>query len=162
MGSRDLIRIELDKNQINNDNKNLNQNQQINKKNHSRCCSDYRAGTAECQGATLNSSSGHPHVWFHLGLQPWNLLCFLCHPTAARKGKERMQILPRSKYQPLGGSACSTVQLSKWERTTGTEEAVGSNTSMAGSSEKAYLKGIGSKLSLRNGGKRKRVVPRTG
>lgn len=33
---------------------------------------------------------------------------------------------------------------------------------MAGSSEKAYLKGIGSKLSLRNDGKRKRVVPQTG
>lgn len=73
-----------------------------------------------------------------------------------------MQILPRSKHQPMGGSARSTVKHSKCARTTGTKEAVGGNTNMAGSSEKAYLKGIGSKLSLRNDGKRKRVVPQTG
>lgn len=146
--------LELDKNQINN-NKKIKPKQT---KKQSRCCSD----TGEGQGAMLTSSSGHPYVWFLLGLQPRNLLFSLCHPTAASRGKEHMQILPRSKHQPLGGSACSTVQHSKCERTTGTEEAVGGNTNTAGSSEKAYLKGTGSKLSLRNDGKRKRVVPQTG
>lgn len=39
------------------------------------------------------------------------LLCYLCHHTAVRRGKERMQTLPRSRYQLLWGSAGSSAQL---------------------------------------------------